>query len=617
MTVSVPLKLEFSSNGDGVSTSFSYPVRFLEKSEIVVVLRDADDVDTVQTLNTDYTIAGSSWPSGGNVVFSVAPPVGVKVIRYRQTQAKQVVDLENNGPNNANSVEQQLDRLAMVDQDNKRGISDLFQRSVKFPRGYAGDTAIEAPAPGKMLGWNADGTKIVNKEIVTPGSIVAGAAGIQVLQKDTTQEIRDYLDTPVYVPTRTELKALDPTKDKVAETWNDGARNGSFSSKLISGLTAAEVTQRTADTFEAIYVTSTQNPLYVWKRLYTGGIDVLWSGAAKDASIDASAAFQASVNMLPAVGGEIIVPDGSYLLTTEPLWGARNIYWNMGLSVVFSGAAIAFHGFPYCRSNYGHRAVGPFIQSQSAENTAANGGISALTVEMIQPAEDVARQSVAIYGGAVGTSPNPEANVWAANFLVAAEWGARGVYQGIEVDVNVVEPLATTKGVSISGGGTVNADVGLEITRAANSWDRGIHILNSSDSIVVHPDVAGRGVVVRSNTSDVAPSIGAAISIRQNGAVTDTLLLQRHTDAAPTGHLIRAVDAANSANIFQIDVLGNINTIGLVSSSGNVCRGVTPTAGPGEVAFGASTSPSAPISLNPNGFIVVSVGGTNRLVPYF
>ncbi len=120
MTVPVPDQLEYISDADGVTKDFSYPKRFLQKDEIVVLLRDADGVDTPQILNTHYTIAGSSWPSGGTISFINAPQAPNKVVRYRMTQAKQTVDLENNQRNDAPSVELQLDRLTMAIQDRGR-----------------------------------------------------------------------------------------------------------------------------------------------------------------------------------------------------------------------------------------------------------------------------------------------------------------------------------------------------------------------------------------------------------------------------------------------------------------------------------------------------------------
>lgn len=117
MTVPVPDQLEYISDADGVTKDFPYPKRFLEKDEIVVLLRDADGVDTPQILNTHYTIAGSSWPNGGMISFVNAPQAPNKVVLHRMTQAKQTVDLENNQRNDAPSVERQLDRLTMAIQD--------------------------------------------------------------------------------------------------------------------------------------------------------------------------------------------------------------------------------------------------------------------------------------------------------------------------------------------------------------------------------------------------------------------------------------------------------------------------------------------------------------------
>lgn len=123
MTVPVPDQLEYSSDANGVTKDFHYPKRFLQKDEIVVTLRDVDGVDTPQYLNQHYSIAGSSWPNGGTVTFYDAPPSGFKVIRSRQTQAKQTVDLENKQRNDATAVELQLDRLTMAIQDRDSRIS--------------------------------------------------------------------------------------------------------------------------------------------------------------------------------------------------------------------------------------------------------------------------------------------------------------------------------------------------------------------------------------------------------------------------------------------------------------------------------------------------------------
>lgn len=125
MTISVPGQLTFSSQGDGVTTVFSYPVKFWENSEIVVVRRE-DDVDTTLVLSTHYTVSGAGVDGGGSITMLVAPTADQEIIRYRDTAAKQVVDLEDSERNPAVAVEEQLDRLAMVSQDH----AERFSRTV-------------------------------------------------------------------------------------------------------------------------------------------------------------------------------------------------------------------------------------------------------------------------------------------------------------------------------------------------------------------------------------------------------------------------------------------------------------------------------------------------------
>lgn len=174
MTVPIADQLEFITNGNGVTREFSYPRRFLQKDEIVVAFRTSD-IDTIKSLNVDYSIAGSSWPAGGKIVFNVAPPVGVKVVLYRKTQAKQTVDLENKQRNDAKAVETQLDRLTMALQD-----TDLLARSAlrtDSKEGYR----LSAPVPDRVLVWDEQGKAIVpsSKSVQDFETAVASAQAAQ------------------------------------------------------------------------------------------------------------------------------------------------------------------------------------------------------------------------------------------------------------------------------------------------------------------------------------------------------------------------------------------------------------------------------------------------------
>lgn len=124
MTVPVPGQLVYSSNADGVTTVFPYPVRFLEGGELVVIHEHADGSQTKLVYNVDYTVSGVDTTNGGSVTLTFVPTEG-KIIRYRDTTAKQIVDLKDAQRNPAEAVERQLDRLAMVDQDYGRRLGSI------------------------------------------------------------------------------------------------------------------------------------------------------------------------------------------------------------------------------------------------------------------------------------------------------------------------------------------------------------------------------------------------------------------------------------------------------------------------------------------------------------
>jgi len=178
MTVPVPDQLEYISDADGVTKDFPYPKRFLQKDEIVVLLRDADGVDTPQILNTHYTIAGSSWPSGGTISFVAAPVAPNKVVRYRMTQAKQTVDLENNQRNDAPSVELQLDRLTMAIQDRGRlGDSAWWGLLTEIAARVQGDKLLNDRVDQEIID-RTDGDDALR-------SLIGQAGPIEVPQYDT------------------------------------------------------------------------------------------------------------------------------------------------------------------------------------------------------------------------------------------------------------------------------------------------------------------------------------------------------------------------------------------------------------------------------------------------
>ncbi|MGN7770771.1 hypothetical protein [Phyllobacterium sp. 22552] len=81
-----------------------------------------------------------------------------------------------------------LNRLTIENQEQRRDLS----RSLKLSIGAGTIPDLPTAEAGKVLGWNSDGTAIVNRDAVSAGA--AGAAGAAILMSETVEQVRDYLD---------------------------------------------------------------------------------------------------------------------------------------------------------------------------------------------------------------------------------------------------------------------------------------------------------------------------------------------------------------------------------------------------------------------------------------
>jgi hypothetical protein len=352
-------------------------------------------------------------------------------------------------------------------------------------------------------------------------------------------------------------------------------------------------------------------------------------GAKGDGVTDDATAFQSAIDFLPAAGGTVNVLGSSYVLSVAPNEGAKSIMWNIGAGTKFSGAGVGENKFPYMSTNPAQLAVGPFIRSRSSEHsTNANGGIAAFNAEMIQPSTYVG-QSVAGYFGASGSNPTAGANVWAINALVRANTGALGTYQCMEIDVDNFASGALVKGISISGAGTVSPRVALEVVRANNTpWMYGIDLINCITGVRVRGSTQ---TLLGIQVGSPAATSNAVLSGQQLANSHDGILLQRFTDTAPTGSFFRAVNAANSQNLFSVSVDGSITSVGNITGTGSYIRGTNLDAtGPvsaapaGVLRISASTSTTigsaggaAALPATPLGYVTWNIGGTNVKVPYY
>lgn len=159
MTVSTT-QSRIGYNGNGATTVFAFPYRFLESTDLTVTLVRADTTQVVQTLNTDYTVTGAGDDAGGTVTMVVAPTSGQQLVIVRAVPLTQETDYISGDPFPAESHERALDKLTMISQR----LENLISRSVRLSDAdlLVSSTILPSPIANASLVWNGTGTAIVN-----------------------------------------------------------------------------------------------------------------------------------------------------------------------------------------------------------------------------------------------------------------------------------------------------------------------------------------------------------------------------------------------------------------------------------------------------------------------
>lgn len=176
MTVSTT-ESRIGYNGNGATTVFAFPYRFLTNTDLVVTLVQADTTQVVQTLNTDYTVTGAGDDAGGTVTMVVPPATGQQLVIVRDVPLTQETDYISGDPFPAETHERALDKLTMISQR----LESLISRSIRLSDAdlLVTSTILPAPSPGSSLIWNLTGTGLVNG--VSSGSFVGLSPYMEVV----------------------------------------------------------------------------------------------------------------------------------------------------------------------------------------------------------------------------------------------------------------------------------------------------------------------------------------------------------------------------------------------------------------------------------------------------
>lgn len=148
--------------GNGATDEYDFTFKIFAKSDLLVTVKDTDDVEETLVLDTDYTIpdADVGASAGGTITLTAGNlTTGYTITIRRVRPLTQTTDIRNQGDFYPEVHEDTFDHLVMVDQQQQ----DELDRSIKLPESYTSadfDIALPAGLVGavsKTLATNATG----------------------------------------------------------------------------------------------------------------------------------------------------------------------------------------------------------------------------------------------------------------------------------------------------------------------------------------------------------------------------------------------------------------------------------------------------------------------------
>ena len=154
-------------NGNGSTTVFAYTFKVFNQNDLTVIVRSAAGTETVKTITTHYTVSGVGNSGGGNVTMLTAPTATETITILREQDLVQELDLVENDPFPAQSLEDALDKLTFVVQQQ----GEELDRSIKASRTNTITstefTVSAANRANKVFAFDSAGELAVTQELGT------------------------------------------------------------------------------------------------------------------------------------------------------------------------------------------------------------------------------------------------------------------------------------------------------------------------------------------------------------------------------------------------------------------------------------------------------------------
>jgi len=167
MTISTTI-IKNSYSGNGSTSAFTYAFKITDDDDIQVIIRSSTGTETVKSKGTHYTVAGVGNNSG-TVTFTAGniPASGETVVLRRSTPQTQAMDLIDNDPMSADTIETAHDKTTSITQE----LQEQVDRSIKLSRTNTMTstefTVGATDRANKILAFDSSGEISVTQELGT------------------------------------------------------------------------------------------------------------------------------------------------------------------------------------------------------------------------------------------------------------------------------------------------------------------------------------------------------------------------------------------------------------------------------------------------------------------
>jgi hypothetical protein len=170
MTISTTT-IKNSYSGNDSTDAFSYTFKITADSEMQVIIRSSTGSETVKSLTTHYTVSGAGNASGGTVTFTTGniPATGETVILRRNTAQTQGMDLIENDPLPANTLETAVDKNLAIAQELQEQLDRSFKVSRTNTITSPEFTTSATDRASKTLGFDSDGNLTTVSDFLPAG----------------------------------------------------------------------------------------------------------------------------------------------------------------------------------------------------------------------------------------------------------------------------------------------------------------------------------------------------------------------------------------------------------------------------------------------------------------